>query len=470
MSLLSIPRSSAEPKRPTPRLHTDEVLVDRQTYRDLEIFDADGAPSLYDLLDKTRTNGGSKALEARMRKPRSSVERIRAVQDSLRFILSHRLPFNAIPGESTTAAIEQYLFSGITVVTSRNRIDFLAEAITARLTEGRQFWHLKMGVPRMCRLIESWRRLACHPDMLAAPGELGPMLAEMRTLLENKAFADLPAVESDKEFPFWSVVRLDATFRYHERSTVDRLFRLMFEIDALVAMADAIQIHGLLLPEVVDGPLFVHAEGVYHPFVKNAVPNDIRIDQDKRLLFVTGPNMAGKTTLMRATGMAVYLAHLGMGVPARSFRFSPCDSLFTAITLADNVREGISFFRAEALRIKAIATATAEARRVIGLLDEPFMGTNVKDAVDASRAVLLRLAEIKDSVFMVSSHLIELGEALEATGSAHCVRFDADENSERLQFDYILRPGVSSQRLGLRVLKQEGVFDLLDRAVNPMSD
>jgi DNA mismatch repair ATPase MutS len=173
--------------------------------------------------------------------------------------------------------------------------------------------------------------------------------------------------------------------------------------------------------------------------------------------------MAGKTTYLKACGTAIYLAHLGMGVPARRLRFSPCDSLFSAITLADNVREGVSFFRAEALRVRRVAQALADGRRVFALLDEPFKGTNVKDAVDASHVVFERFAEAEDSVFLVSSHLTEVGEALEPLPTVACARFEADEAHGPLRYDFVLRPGISTQRLGVRVLRDEGVFELLDR-------
>ena len=165
-------------------------------------------------------------------------------------------------------------------------------------------------------------------------------------------------------------------------------------------------------------------------------------------------------TYLRACGTAIYLAHLGMGVPAKSFRFSPREPV-QAITMSDNVRKGVSFFPAEALRVKTIAHAVARSRRVVALMDEPFKGTNVKDALDASRAVLVRLAGNQGCVFLVSSHLIELGGDVLATGRVDCRRFEAHEQAGRLQFDYLLRPGVSTQRLGVRVLEEEGVFDLL---------
>jgi DNA mismatch repair ATPase MutS len=180
------------------------------------------------------------------------------------------------------------------------------------------------------------------------------------------------------------------------------------------------------------------------------------------MLFLTGPNMAGKTTYLRSCGIALYLAHLGMGVPARSFRFSPCQRMFTSISVHDNVRSGVSFFRAEALRVKAIAQSLSEGFRVVALLDEPFMGTNLKDALDASRAILESFAHKEGSVFLVSSHLIELGDHMIATGRVDCQHFEAHEHEGRLRFEYLLRPGVSTQRLGMRVLREEGIFMLLE--------
>jgi DNA mismatch repair ATPase MutS len=153
-----------------------------------------------------------------------------------------------------------------------------------------------------------------------------------------------------------------------------------------------------------------------------------------------------------------------MGVPARFFRFSPCQRLFGSITVKDNVRAGVSFFRAEALRVKAIAEAVTDGYRVVALMDEPFKGTNVKDAFDASRAILERFAVREGSLFLVSSHLIELGEQMSSTGQVSCQHFEAGEQEGKLRFEYRLKPGVSTQRLGMRVLREEGIFAMLDES------
>ncbi|HSL70942.1 MAG TPA: hypothetical protein VK864_11920 [Longimicrobiales bacterium] len=464
--LLTIPRTAISARRLPPRVvNPDEMLMDRQTYADLEVFEAEGdAPSLFDLLNRTRTTGGSKVLHRRMRRPWSNVDHIRTAQQSLRFIMERRALFDALPTESTISAIEQYLYSGLAMLAANNRFEAVLESIEIRIGESRDYWRVLGGVRHIARVIRTLKQMVGRPELANAPGELSAFIEEIRSLVTRPAFAPLPSDEARPPW-CWKTMRMDQMLRLDERAAVERILRLIFELDALVSMADTVTTLGFVMPEVRAGPVEVVAEGVYHPFLREPVTNALRLDQTRRLLFLTGPNMAGKTTYLRACGTAVYLAHLGMGVPARSFRFAPCDSLFSAISLADNVREGVSFFRAEALRVKTIAEAVAAGRRVIALLDEPFMGTNVKDALDASGAILTRLAAKEGSVFLVSSHLIELGDTLAATGTVDCKRFEADESGERLEFDYLLRSGISSQRLGVRVLQEEGVFDLLDAAV-----
>jgi DNA mismatch repair ATPase MutS len=131
--------------------------------------------------------------------------------------------------------------------------------------------------------------------------------------------------------------------------------------------------------------------------------------------------------------------------------------------VTDDVRGGVSYFRAEALRVKAIVQAVTDGLRVIAVMDEPFKGTNVKDALDASQAVLAGLVDRPGNLFLISSHLIELGDEMLASPRVDCRRFEASEQDGALGFDYVLRAGVSSQRLGMSVLREEGIFTLLER-------
>ena len=97
-------------------------------------------------------------------------------------------------------------------------------------------------------------------------------------------------------------------------------------------MADVTRNNGYVMPSVEEDLIRVAAEGLVHPFLQQAVANPVNISQEQRVLFLTGSNMAGKTTYLRAFATSFYLAHLGMGVPASRFSFVPAEQLFIPTT------------------------------------------------------------------------------------------------------------------------------------------
>lgn len=193
----------------------------------------------------------------------------------------------------------------------------------------------------------------------------------------------------------------------------------------------------------------------------NPVGNPLRISPDERLIFLTGPNMAGKSTYLKAAGVAVYLAQLGMGVPARSFRLTPFDCLFSGINTTDNLRLGQSYFYREVRRVRDLTDILARRLTTLALFDEMFKGTNLKDASDACMAVLTGFSACDNSAFVVASHIAELAEGVDYLPGSRFLHFGAIAEDGHLVFDYRLRNGVSQQRLGMVILDREGVLAAL---------
>jgi len=176
--------------------------------------------------------------------------------------------------------------------------------------------------------------------------------------------------------------------------------------------------------------------------------------------------MAGKSTFLRAIAVAVLLAHIGCGVPARSMEFAPVGMLFSSIQIADDLNAGESFYLAEVRRIRALATALAEHGSAVAVVDEPFRGTNVHDAAEATPSVMTRLAAHPATLVFVASHVGEIAPAIAGDPRIALFHFAADVAADQPRFDYRLREGVSTQRLGMTLLRQEGVLDLLERSAN----
>lgn len=381
-------------------------------------------------------------------------------EESIAYILERSDAFGAIPSAFATGSAGRYAQKALPMVTQQNALEFCLGAFELWSTQDRHYSSIVRGMQVTYGLICTLRNFASQTELDAPVGELAPRLEEMRVLLARPLFARIP--EGDVGSWTFRILRLDQIFRLLEKESIARLLQLVYEIDALVSLAEVTRKYDFVLPDIEEGPLRVRAEGLAHPLVSDAIANPVDLNQNHRMLFLTGPNMAGKTTYLRACATAVYLAHLGMGVPARRFHFVPARWLFSSISLSDELRGGISYFRAEALRVKAVAQALADGGSVISIMDEPFKGTNVLDALDAARAIMERFAARADCLFIFSSHLIELNEQLAHNDRIDCRYFKADESEGHLRFDYVLRSGVSSQRLGMRVLREEGVPEPLD--------
>jgi DNA mismatch repair protein MutS len=437
------------------------LVLDAHTLKDLEIFETDGdAKSLYAFCNFTRTEGGAKLLRKRMERPWCEGERIRITQQSIAFICENRDIFTTLPAY-IVQSVESYQREVLLSVTDTNPVAFVLQGFNVYFNHDRHYRSMVRGVQYTCSVIRSLRLFMAHKELELAVGELVPLLVELQELLSSPWIREVPEEQVAGSSPF-KVFRLDQLFRQHNKSVILRILQIVYEMDALVSMADATINHGFTLPVVLEGELRIEASELIHPYLKKPVANAVELNQQQRLLFLTGPNMAGKTTYLRAVAIALYLGHLGMGVPAKSFGFVPVERLYSSISLNDDLHAGISYFRAEALRIKAVAESIAEGRSVVAVMDEPFKGTNVKDAYDASLAVLNRFANKEGCLFLFSSHLIELDEQLEEAHFITRSHFVADVEGGKLSFDYLLRPGVSDQRLGVRVLEEEGVFALLD--------
>ncbi len=351
------------------------------------------------------------------------------------------------------------------VVRAKNSVEFGLDAFHLWANYDNYYAKIIHGVALSQRFLLSISELLEYLDVHRASGELIGLISEMQTLMRS---AELTRVmQAQRVEQFWQKLRLDQCLRLYEKTKLIRLLEICYELDALVSLADVTHKRGLVMPLIKTGPTAVSASELVHPLLKNPVGNPLALAQAGRVLFLTGPNMAGKTTYLRAILTALYFAHLGMGVPAKAFSFVPVQRLITSISLSDNLADGISFFRAEALRVKAVAQALARGGRTIAIMDEPFKGTNVKDALDASFEVIRRFALKHDSLFVISSHLIELEEPLAAVKSMDYWYFEAQERGSGLVFDYRVRKGISGQRLGMRVLYEEGVFDLLNADNDP---
>lgn len=435
--------------------------IDRRTFEELEIFETQkGRPGLFERLDRAKTSVGRRALRRRFERPLSEPAAIRAVQEALRFFTEHGDAFERLPGERDLARWADYLTSNV-IVASERREPMLAYRWFVMRWRARDAWQeLQDGVCLTIRLVAQLSTFREQILALSPPAYIRLWVDEMAAILGHAEIAEVARGELPRG---GCVLALDRRLRGDCRGALERLIELLGEFEALRAMAQANREMGWPFPEIERGDACVTAMNLYHPFVANVVPNDLQLGGSHSLLFLTGANMAGKTTLLKACALAVYLAHLGMGVPATGFRTTPFDALFSGLGVEDDLQAGISYYQAETQRVRQLTDTLAAHRCTFAVYDELFKGTNVQDARDACRQVIIGLARSRVGLFVVASHLIELGEELQAEPHIGFAYFEAILDGDTPTFDFRLREGRSAQRLGMIILRREGVLDQLAR-------
>ncbi|HYW30482.1 MAG TPA: hypothetical protein VE869_03165 [Gemmatimonas sp.] len=204
-------------------------------------------------------------------------------------------------------------------------------------------------------------------------------------------------------------------------------------------------------------------DGARYPLLAGGTANDLMLAPQERVLFLTGPNMAGKSTLLRTLGLIVHFAHLGLRVPASRAVLPLVDRLITLLDVTDDIVRGESLYLAEVRRVRAVAAAVARGETVVGLLDEAFRGTNIKDATEATGLLTDGLAGASRGLFVLASHLVEVIAArTDDARIARCyMHVESDGANRAGGFTFSLRRGVSDVRLGMRLLEREGVVALL---------
>ncbi len=232
------------------------------------------------------------------------------------------------------------------------------------------------------------------------------------------------------------------------------------QLDALASLAEVAAREGYVRPEVDDGETLEVVRG-RHPVVERMmprdqfIPNDITLDPGSRMIILTGPNMAGKSTILRQVGLLVLMAQMGSYVPAASARVGVADRVFTRVGASDNLVRGQSTFMVEMAETSAILH-TATARSLV-LLDEIGRGTATWDGLSIAWAVSEHLHERVRCKTVFATHYHELTQLAEEFPSVRNLNVAVQEVGERILFLHRLRPGGADRSYGIEVGRLAGL-------------
>jgi DNA mismatch repair protein MutS len=435
--------------------------IDNITYEDLSLYNKEEEFSIFHKLDFTRTRGGKDVLLEYFNAPFSKIEPIRATQQLLGLIHDKLDEWPATISNGTIMVIDRFYETAIDDIPYGHN---LPAALAYKVLHSADYAIVRYSVGHFADFVRGMGELVKLLDRPGAPPLLGNLLEKCRQLLDQDILRELSALKPGVKLNPIQVIHFGHYIRYSFKTSVRLLVEMHDKLDAWYSMAMAMRRYRLNFPVFLEQEdPYVEATQLYHLLLPKPVAYDIRLDRDTNFVFLTGANMAGKSTFIRSVGVVVFLAHLGMGVPAGSMRLTIFDGILSNINVEDNISKGESFFFNEVQRIRNTLEKIGNQKKWLVLIDELFKGTNVQDAMKCSITVIKGLIKIRRSLFILSTHLYEIGEELKVYPNILFNYFETAVKDDQLEFSYQLKPGISNDRIGYLILKREKVVEMLEK-------
>lgn len=439
-------------------------MTDKQTLNDLNIFGKSGANNgIYAIFNNTFTRGGAELLEEMFRHPLADADAINARSATIRAFAERGVAF---PYEAAWFdAAEQYLQNTDERSRLSDQQDNLGRKLQQLIAGDNDYKAIEKGVEALVRILQAAVRFVEDMRRQVADLPYSTTLAAMEQLLALEELRPLLQEPVRQKLPFARVAEYDKILRFRQRDEMRKLLLQIYQADVYISVAGIALKKKFSFPQALPREeQTVVLEDFYHPALSNPVVNSLSITPSGNVVFLTGANMAGKSTFMKALGVAMYLGQMGFPVPASKMEFAVRDGIYTTINLPDNLSMGASHFYAEVLRIKNIARELSRDKYLFVIFDELFRGTNVKDAHEATIAVTSAIARRENCMFIVSTHIIEAGEVLrEQCKNIRFVYLPTLMDGHRPVYTHKLQEGITADRHGMVIIRNEGILDILAR-------
>lgn len=434
--------------------------TDKQTLDDLNILGKYSSNSVYSLFGGLVTRGAERLMDQMFAHPLTDADEINRRTAIFRYFKTHALEF---PGDSEELEeIDQYIGNADRTSWFVNLLLLCKMKSLELISKDEHFGIWRAGMEATIHFLRESKAFLERVNEDIADNPLEERVKWGLDLLNNKAFARL-LEDTTRPLSFGQMFSVDRLLRSVWLKPLQELLGLFCEIDLYIVVGRVAREYDFCFAEAMkEGEVSIEIKGLHHPCIRKAVSNDLSITRQKNIFFLTGANMAGKSTLMKSFGIAVYMAHMGFPVAAREMRFAVQDGMYTSINVPDNINMGYSHFYAEVLRVKKVAIEVSLSKRLVVIFDELFKGTNVKDAYDATYAVTSALAKRHACSFMISTHIIEVGHELDKNcDNATFAYLPTVMNGSVPTYTYKLEPGITNDKHGMIIINNERIVELI---------
>ncbi|QEC40536.1 MutS-related protein [Pseudobacter ginsenosidimutans] len=432
---------------------------DKQTIEELNILGKFRQGSVYGLFNQVKTRGGEQLLDQMFRNPLQDADAINERSSVFRFFQEQQLAFPFDTSQltimreyvDTEASKNQALVFTVTLI----------KKILSSITRDERFKKMMQGLQATIVTVNKCFQFVEPLSKIESPYK--DRFLAIKEMLETPELEKLRLIDIYQALPVKTLAGYEFLLKGRMKDKLVAVLQFISELDVNITVGNTAAAKGFHYAKALSASANkLEAKNLAHPCVDKAVGNDLKMDGASNVLFLTGANMAGKSTLMKAIGINFYLAHMGFPVSAASMEFSVREGLYSSINVADNIGLGYSHFYAEVVRVKQAAVAAASGKRLLLMFDELFKGTNVKDAYDGTLAVTEGFADYSNCLFIVSTHIIEVGAALQGKSNIQFVYMPTIMEGLRPRYPYKLERGITEDRQGMVIINNEGILGLLN--------
>lgn len=433
-------------------------IIDKQTVQDLNLLGKYDSKSIYHVYDRTRTRGGRQLMEQMFHNPLTDSEAINARSALFQSFMDHPCDF---PFEDEVLdAVEYYMSMPASSNRGLHLLKFAKMKSMLYIAGDRMIETMGESIIKTMKLFD--RLVAFTTEHAKEVETYRSVDEEVKKLLATPGLVGIMRHKGAKALSFGQVMHAHRVLRVSCYTEVSRLMDIVYHLDLQITVAKVANERGFkraIAHPAHEGKNIFRAVTLFHPTVQGAKGNSLSVDQEHNMIFLTGANMAGKSTFMKSVGIGLYLAHMGFPVPAAEMEFTVRDGLFTSINVSDNMDLGYSHYYAEVMRVKHVAQHVAEGHNLFIILDELFKGTNVKDALDATSAVLKAFSVHRNCFFIVSTHILEAADALKDCPNLRYHYFPTQIVGGVPRYTYQLTEGITADRHGMMIIRNERIIE-----------
>lgn len=429
----------------------NKFLIDEQTKKDIQLTNIRGN-SIFDFFNHTKTEGGNSVLRDLFYSPTTNLNQIIDRQIKIERLL---------PFVECLFHFDRLILKDLEKFLAFNPIKstFLPSLNIFRISTP-EYFYTKRSILETFDVLSNFNIFLAEILKENKYEDIGEYY-KISTDCLKKFFNNSGSQTNRLKINLFNIDSYNTLIHFELAKELKSIIKFLYEIDAYLAIAKAVKDKTFCFPVLTrrNETEEISINGLYNIFHKSPVANDILMMQSKKTWFLTGANMAGKSSLIKSISAAIYLTHIGFPVPALFMATDVLDGLFTSINLDDNIDLGYSHFYNEAIRLKEIVDQLSKESNALIILDELFKGTNNDDASQAIFEVIKYFVKIDGPFTIISSHITELSEKLKQFNGVNFIRLNIERDNEGMPFfSYKISEGVSHEKLGMWLLNKSGVF------------